>query len=420
MKFLSTPLFCGLALSLVTTPALAQGSGHGRFHKQFRVQHVHNLQSNEIVYLDFADLNSDGYPELLYADPYFQTDRESGFDTGRVFVYDGKTGAELYDQQGQGSGARLGVNARFLEDMNGDGVQEIAFIDHYQFSYHLHIRSGADFSALINSPQFQPFYNVISIGDRTADGISELAAVRYSNPFGPSLEILDGSDFSLLQRKSIADVGIQLARLGDLDGDGLEEIGASFLLNPFGADQGQILRGSNLGTMQRFSAEVSTMSVLAPAGDVDADGTQDILMGNPYSHYQGIDDSGLVQVVSGATGTVLATHYGASQDRIGGYMASMGDLNGDGHAEYLLGSKLLTQGEGFGNHPQEVRLFSGSTHAELTGQNARNTFTRHGSRSLAVSAATPTQKAFIGFADSFQRRFGSPMTTRLDVFRFGN
>lgn len=420
MKNLSTPLFCGLALWFAASSVIAQGSGHQRFHKQYRVQHSHDLLSNEIVYLDFADLNGDGFPELLYADPFFQEAGGQGFDAGRVFVYDGQTGAELFYQLGQGTGARLGINARFLDDINGDGIPEITFVDHYQFGYHLHVLSGADFSALINPSQFDPYYNVISIGDRTGDGLSELAAVRYTSTFGPSLQILNGSDFSMMERRSIHDVGMQLVRLGDLDGDGMDEIGGYDPLYSLGVDQCQVMRGGNLRTMQRFEEEVSTFSNLANAGDVDADGIDDILTSHAYRDHQGRVDSGLVKVVSGATGAVLALHFGGPEDRAGGYLASMGDLNNDGHSEYLVGSKLLSQGNGFGNHPQEVRLFSGATHAELEALKGRNTFSSHGNRNLMTSAATSTRPAFIAFADSFRRGFFSPMTTRLDVFRFGN
>lgn len=420
MNFFAIPFSIGLAFSLVASPSFAQGTGHGRFHKQFRVQNSHELQSNEYVNLDFADLNGDGYPEMLYTDPYYQDVPGRGFDAGRVLVYDGNTGAELYFQLGEGVGANLGRNAHFLDDLTGDGIPEIAFTDHYQFAYHLHVLSGADFSPLINSADFEPFYDVISVGDHTGDSISDIAAVRYLPSLGPVLEILDGSNFALLQRKSIADVGTRLVRFSDLDGDGLEEVGTYYPLAPFSEDQVQILRGANLRLMQRFAVEVGDMSLLANAGDVDADGVDDVLASNAYRDHQQIESSGLIKVLSGATGAVLALHFGASNDRIGGYMASMGDLNGDGHADYVLGSRLLSVGDGFGNHPQEIRIHSGATHVALESLSARNTYDSHGYRSLAVSPATPSQNAFIGFADSFRRRLGAPMTTRLEVFRFGN
>ena len=164
MKYLSTPQLCGIAFLLFAAPAMAQGAGHERFHPQFRVSTAHDLDSNDYVVLDYADLNNDGYPEMLYSDPYYQEVGGRDFDAGRVIIYDGKTGAQLFEMHGPGTGALLGVTAHFLDDITGDGIPDISLTDQYQFAYHLHLLSGADFSPLIDASQHDRFYEVISIG----------------------------------------------------------------------------------------------------------------------------------------------------------------------------------------------------------------------------------------------------------------
>ncbi|PCJ53417.1 MAG: hypothetical protein COA70_08960 [Planctomycetota bacterium] len=399
---------------------MAQGAGHERFHPQFRVSTAHDLDSNDYVVLDYADLNNDGYPEMLYSDPYYQEVGGRDFDAGRVIIYDGKTGAQLFEMHGPGTGALLGVTAHFLDDITGDGIPDISLTDQYQFAYHLHLLSGADFSPLIDASQHDRFYEVISIGDRTGDGLSELAAVRYSNPFGATVEILDGSDLSMIERKSTRDVSINLIRLGDLDGDGLEEVGTFRRLAVIDEDRSQVLRGANLRTMQRFAPEVRDFSLLANAGDVDADGVNDVFASHTYWDHLGIENSGLVKVISGATGDILALHYGQVNDHLGGFMNTLGDLNGDGHSEYLLGSEILAQGGSYGSHPQEVRIFSGATHAPLDYLFGRDVHFGYGDKAIAIYPATSTQTAFIGLANSFRRNFASPMVTVLHAFRFGS
>jgi len=420
MKFLLTTLFCGLPLLLATTPAHAQGAGHERFHKQYRVEHRHDLSSNDYVLLDFADLDGDGYPEMLYSDPYYQEVGGRDFEAGRVMIYDGKTGDQLFEIQGPGISARLGVTAHFLDDITGDGIPDFSLTDQYQFAYHLHLFSGADFSPLIDSSQHDRFYDVISVGDQNGDGLSELAAIRTSAWFGPSIQIIDGSDLSMILIKSTRDVSLNLTRLGDLDGDGLEEVGTYRAIAPFQEDRSMVLRGANLRTMQRFQSEVKDFSLLANAGDVDADGVNDVFASHAYWDHLGIEESGLVKVISGATGNILALHFGETHDRIGGFMSTLGDLNADGHSEYLIGSKILSQGSGFGNHPQEVRIFSGATHTPLDSLFARDIYYGYGDKAIATYPETSTQKAFIGFANSYRRRFATPMVTVLHAFRFGN
>lgn len=81
---------------------------------------------------------------------------------------------------------------------------------------------------------------------------------------------------------------------------------------------------------------------IADAGDVDGDGVHDVVIGAPQGGLSCTGDetgSGLVQIRSGATGALLLTADGSDlRGHFGAAVASAGDVNGDGHADVLVGA----------------------------------------------------------------------------------
>lgn len=101
------------------------------------------------------------------------------------------------------------------------------------------------------------------------------------------------------------------------------------------------------------------------AGDVDADGHADIIVGAPEDHWDLEGDVppggylGTVRVYSGADGSLLYAFTGKKgYDWFGDDVAGAGDVNQDGHADFAAGT--FKPSFGVANNPDGfVRVFSG-------------------------------------------------------------
>ena len=109
---------------------------------------------------------------------------------------------------------------------------------------------------------------------------------------------------------------------------------------------------------------------IASAGDVDGDGTDDLIVGQPLTDYAGaVIDRGSVIVYSGANGSWLASSVGSrSGMQLGTSVCRLGDVDGDGVTDFAAGAPF---DDAAGNDAGYVRVFSGSTGAtlwDLTGE----------------------------------------------------
>lgn len=96
---------------------------------------------------------------------------------------------------------------------------------------------------------------------------------------------------------------------------------------------------------------------VANAGDINNDGYNDFIIGAPFGDPGGLVDAGSAFIYSGANGSVLFRFDGAlAQDRLGSSVDSAGDVDGDGTADVIIGIPRWN-----GVVESEARIYSGAT-----------------------------------------------------------
>ncbi|MCI0589008.1 MAG: hypothetical protein L0323_19480 [Planctomycetes bacterium] len=146
--------------------------------------------------------------------------------------------------------------------------------------------------------------------------------------------------------------GSSIADAGDLDGDGIPDLAVGApLADPAGlvdAGQARIFSGSNgliLRALNGGAPADRFGSSLAAIGDLDGDGVEDLLVGAPGADPGGLADAGRATLFSGSTGAALLVLDGSSaSDAFGTSVAGPGDLDGDGFPELFVGAPFASPG----------------------------------------------------------------------------
>jgi hypothetical protein len=167
---------------------------------------------------------------------------------------------------------------------------------------------------------------------------------------GPALNAQQGGESILLHQfdGQVASgyLGGAVANAGDVDADGFEDIivGAR-MTSPGGlshAGSAYVYSGASgnlLFQLDGFGAEDKFGSTVAGAGDVNGDGFDDLLVGSEFADTATLVDAGAAYVFSGSNGSLLYSFHGAEADtRLGRSVSTLGDLDGDGRADFIIGA----------------------------------------------------------------------------------
>ncbi len=102
---------------------------------------------------------------------------------------------------------------------------------------------------------------------------------------------------------------------------------------------------------------------ISNAGDVDADGFDDVIVGAQFSNHNGIPLAGSAFVLSGPTGAQIFRFDGQTGDEeLGVSVSGAGDVNGDGFSDLIVGSwKTVPPSLGRGS----AFVFSGASGVQL-------------------------------------------------------
>lgn len=330
-------LFCLTSLLLIIMPS--QGSASPILIDHPNPQAGANFGS---AIASVGDVNGDGIPDLLVGAPLQNVGGNA--DQGQAYVISGANGVlllTLNDPTPQAA-AKFGSAVAGAGDVNNDGKPDF----------------------LVGAPE----QNVgpCQLGDTSGCGVGQ--AFVFSG--------LDGSLLLTLNRPNPKPswFGASVASAGDLNGDSVQDfiVGApGEAIGVFTAGQVFVFSGATGNLLFSISdpnpQEVESGlgltfgSVVAPVGDLNNDGMAEILVGDARQDVGGNVDQGQVHVFDGATGSLLFTLNNPSPQagsRFGAAASSVGDINGDGKADILVGAP--SQDVGANSDQGKAYVFSGA------------------------------------------------------------
>ncbi|MBC8404436.1 MAG: FG-GAP repeat protein [Planctomycetes bacterium] len=174
------------------------------------------------------------------------------------------------------------------------------------------------------------------------------------------------AQFQHLGENANAQMGYSVARAGDTNADGVED----YIVGAIGVEVGGL---ANVGAAYLYSGADGSLLRTFPgvaengnfgfcvdaASDVNNDGYDDVIIGAPYVSPPGSANEGRAYVYSGFDGKKLYRFDGrSSEDRLGFAVAGAGDVNGDGFDDVLVTSLWCSE-SGF-NQAGCVDLYSGA------------------------------------------------------------
>jgi hypothetical protein len=289
-----------------------------------------------------GDTNLDGFDDLVAAGAYY------GTGTVRtVQVYSGADGSILH--QFSNSNRLFGELVAGGMDINTDGHSDIAVMSWEGNQYgnwsNIYAYSGRDGSQLWGARIDGTSRSMVIMGDMNRDGYADVLAGAEQAAI-----VLSGVDGSLLGRVEFNFGGyyysrnIQVGRIGDVNLDGYDDILAG---NPVtGSGLGGVVKvfsGYNLWhILLDLRGEPSTGgnefgAAVTGVGDLSGDGIPDVAVGAPGFARES-ESKGKIYLFSGQQGAHLGDIPAANGEHLGYDITRAGDLNGDGRDDLLISS----------------------------------------------------------------------------------
>ena len=291
---------------------------------------IFDEEAAQVVYSGAGDVNGDGYDDLLVGTP--ADNNGAGFSSGSAYVVFG------------GGAGPVDLTALGDRGFRVDGA------DKYTYSGRAVAAAGD-----VN----RDGYGDVLIGSPGSVNNNRVGS-------GSAYVVFGGDDASTVDLASLGDRGFRidgapestniggfLAGAGDVNGDGYDDV---LLGSPssrsetayvvFGGSQTAAVDLSALGARGfRFSGSMSSMG---GAGDINGDGYDDLIFGDPSARNNYRWSSGSSYVVfGGPTTDVDLADLGdrgfrvdgaAAQDGLGSSVAGAGDVNADGVDDLLIGA----------------------------------------------------------------------------------
>lgn len=323
-----------------------------------------------------GDVNNDGRIDLIIGAPL---NDDAGTNAGKVYVYDGFTGAEMWSASGQAAGDRFGNAVGFAGDVDNDGWGDVitgapfndaggtsagrAYILDGENGNRLRTHTGQNAGDQFGSA-------VTGVGDLNEDDHDDyiIGEPRWDNG--------NANDTGRATIFNGDTGGVMLRIVGDNAGD---RFGSSVAANTFVAtfDYTFIAIGApfndfgntNAGRVRVYSrnydnpgefgctkivclrytlngaAANGRLGSSVALGDLVGNSAADIIMGAPYQAANAGNNSGAAYVFDGNGGTLALRFFGETAgDRFGTSVAFAGDIDDDGNNDVMIGGPFNDAG----------------------------------------------------------------------------
>ncbi len=312
-----------------------------------------------------GDVNGDGYADIIVGSTTWANPTTG---EGAAWLYlgsaTGVTNTVFFRYELDISGGNMGESVSNAGDVNGDGYSDILVglkLENRVAIYHggaYNIPANPGLTRYAGVPGAQLGNSVANAGDVNGDGYSDLivgapggsngqageglAYVHYGSTTGLSA----APNITLEANVASAAFGTSVCSAGDINGDGYCDVivgapnsggtGAAYIFHggPAGLSTGPAI--TLLGTAaSEFGAAVSA------AGDIDADGYGDIIIGAPGSNSAFVHRGRF----TGLSGEVQVILTGPVGSRFGAAVATAGDVDGTGFSDVIVGAPNFSNGQ---------------------------------------------------------------------------
>jgi hypothetical protein len=363
-----------------------------------------------------GDVDGDHYGDVVIGAPIASSPE---VEEGIAYLFKGSatglSSSAAWSRQSNQAGAHFGLEVAGLGDINADGLGDAAIgaPDYNDWGYvWIYVgHSGGTLGNVVMTDHGdqagEDFGQGISgIGDRNGDGYADFvigsggwdSSFANVGRFFTYLDTAAGIASSWEETRGVATndlVGYSLANAGDINGDGFGDLVAQ------NQSAGLVALGWGASQLTR-PPELPPAAVVAGAGDVNGDGFSDVLFSRPTDANKRGNASlryGAMQR-PGTTATLDADITSTSTTTLGAALSAVGDVNGDGYGDLLIGNPTFDDGQpdagrvilrlGSANGLQTTNAWtfaSGQTNAALGNALAGGDFNGDGYVDVALGAA---------------------------------
>lgn len=335
-----------------------------------------------------GDVNADGYGDIIIGAPNYWT-TSVAVNPGAAFIYHGSaTGINTTPARiltGPYNGCTFGSAVSGAGDVNADGFSDVIVGAPNYNNGHVNegaaivyqgsntgIPAAAATTIELNRTNSLFGTSIANAGDVNGDGYSDIiigapsatygGGDTYEGAFyihhGSATGIVTTPSFRGESNQSNAMMGTSVAGAGDINGDGYSDIivGAP-QYDYYQTNDGRAYvyfggtgNPSLISTIELNSDGANFGASVATAGDVNGDGFSDVLISAP-NHTIGQTREGVSWVYHGGAGNSFdetadaAIESNIANTRLGNSVKGIGDVNGDGYSDIMIGSSAYTKGQ---------------------------------------------------------------------------